>query len=417
MKRTHLLSLAALLVATTATGLWAVFAADAAKPSGKEVQPPAEPSKLVVHEWGTFTSFSGSDGKNLSFPHKSGDLPGFVYHNVGQWSKARWDWNLFNPISLETPVLYFYTEQKQTVSVQVDFPKGFMTEWYPKVDNDQIGAPRQLIWKKVNLLPGATLGTRDLDKRRQKDEAAPARGTVLLPVQEPRDSHYYPARETDAVPLQVGQEQEKLLFYRGVADFAPPVSVQAVNADDFRVKNNHKETVTGAVLVRSIDKSHVRCTHLDDLKGGTEITVSLPCKSICSTDELAEKLVKSLMNAGLFEKEARAMVKTWRADWFNDPGTRLLYIAPRPYAGELLPLKIEPKPAATVRVLVGRHDIITSEQERQLDASVKKLQVLNAEIQALSARSRAIQSTLDKEFGRFELPARQAAEVRLKKQN
>ena len=34
---------------------------------------------LIVHEWGTFTSFSGSDGIQLEFrPNVDHELPGFV---------------------------------------------------------------------------------------------------------------------------------------------------------------------------------------------------------------------------------------------------------------------------------------------------------------------------------------------------
>jgi hypothetical protein len=45
------------------------------------VRPSAEPTAegLVVHEWGTFTSFSGSDGVRLEFrPLADEDLPPFV---------------------------------------------------------------------------------------------------------------------------------------------------------------------------------------------------------------------------------------------------------------------------------------------------------------------------------------------------
>ena len=34
-------------------------------------------------------------------------------------------------VRMETPVLYFYSARKTTVSVAVDFPKGLITEWYP----------------------------------------------------------------------------------------------------------------------------------------------------------------------------------------------------------------------------------------------------------------------------------------------
>ena len=41
---------------------------------------------------------------------------------------------------------------------------------------------------------------------------------------EPDGSHYYAARETDAAPLTVGSQQEKFLFYRGLASFRLPLS-------------------------------------------------------------------------------------------------------------------------------------------------------------------------------------------------
>ena len=37
-------------------------------------------------------------------------------------------------------------------------------------------------------------------------------------------SHYYKARDTDATPLSAGWQIEKFLFYRGVGQFAPPIS-------------------------------------------------------------------------------------------------------------------------------------------------------------------------------------------------
>ena len=32
---------------------------------------------------------------------------------------------------METPVVYFYTDRETKVSVKVDFPRGWITEWYP----------------------------------------------------------------------------------------------------------------------------------------------------------------------------------------------------------------------------------------------------------------------------------------------
>src|SRR5579872_2196639 len=76
---------------------------------------------LIVHEWGTFTSFSGSDGVRLEFrPLVDEDLPAFVLDRFLQSGVA-------NPCSksqirvrmrMETPVTYFYTNRERDVNVR-----------------------------------------------------------------------------------------------------------------------------------------------------------------------------------------------------------------------------------------------------------------------------------------------------------
>ena len=67
------------------------------------------------------------------------------------------------------------------------------------------------------------------------------------------------------------------------------------------------------------------------------------------------------------------MVKTWDSAWFGEEGTRLLYLVPRAKTDELLPLTMDPKPTELVRVLVGRHDFLTPEQEAVADREYKRL--------------------------------------------
>ncbi len=65
------------------------------------------------------------------------------------------------------------------------------------------------------------------------------------------------------------------------------------------------------------------------------------------------------------------MVKTWSSAWFGEKrGHGVLYILPGDLTDDLLPLKVEPKPAAATRVLVGRHDVLTPEREKQIDTLV-----------------------------------------------
>src|SRR5262245_38404478 len=95
--------------------------------------PDTTPNRFNVHEWGTFTSFAGSDGQVLSFTPSAEDLPAFVYRGgqdqVGpkqQVQSLDLGGKRFIPnvlISLETPVLYFYADRELTASVDVVFPK------------------------------------------------------------------------------------------------------------------------------------------------------------------------------------------------------------------------------------------------------------------------------------------------------
>ena len=49
--------------------------------------------------------------------------------------------------------------------------------------------------------------------------------------------------------------------------------------------------------------------------------VRLPDKA-ATLDQLGDAMTKVLTEQGLYDKEARAMVKTWRSAWFGEEGTR-----------------------------------------------------------------------------------------------
>src|SRR5687768_17672025 len=95
--------------------------------------PANEDNKLIVHEWGTFTSYSGADGGRLEFrPLFDDDLPDFVQDRstasgLGLLSKVSYR----ALVRMETPITYFYTKQPRDVRVKVGFPEGLLTEFYP----------------------------------------------------------------------------------------------------------------------------------------------------------------------------------------------------------------------------------------------------------------------------------------------
>ena len=109
-------------------------------------------SPFTVHEWGTFTSVAGDDGKAVAWhPLAYSRLPGFVHQFEGNncHGKGCSDQEPGLTIRMETPILYFYSPRSIRVSAKVRFPQGKLTEWYPRaaVEGDS------LAWSDVLLNP------------------------------------------------------------------------------------------------------------------------------------------------------------------------------------------------------------------------------------------------------------------------
>jgi hypothetical protein len=293
-------------------------------------QPPDTPH-IVVHEWGTFTSIAGENGEAVQWLPQGGasDLPCFVDRGVFNIKGL-----LRGTVRMETPVLYFYTSRDVSVDVKVDFKQGVITEWYPKafVQSNPFGMSGSIGWFNVTVSP-----------------AIPP--TFAL---EPGASHYYLARATDATPLRVGGEAERFLFYRGVGQFAPPISA-AVNADGRTVVWTPRDRAIGDVILFE-NRNGVVSYSVQRAAGG-RLALDRPVLDDETTPPKRE-LVDLLIANGLYRKEAEAMVATWSDTWFEE-GTRLFYIVPRAAVDAILPLTMTPAPADVARVFVGRMELVT----------------------------------------------------------
>ena len=314
----------------------------------------SDPNNVIAHEWGTFTTVAGPDGTPIQWLPLSGpsDLPCFVERLKGTLFKGlvaggTLDYeaarnSLLGTVRMETPVIYFYAPQATAVDVRVTFPRGVMTEWYPraKVDQPQV-RPTLLQDEKVT----SSIEWRNV---RIQPSAQPA-----FP-REPGDSHYYPARETDAAPLQVGSQFEKFLFYRGVGNFEVPLSVVARNDGTIHLRNRGVEPLDGVILFENragrIGYRHLGTLHTDVTSPAPQLTAAL--------GELRAHLVDALTKAGLFPREAQAMVDTWRDSWFEE-GVRVFYLLPGKTVERILPLAVEPAPRQIARAFVGRMEVVT----------------------------------------------------------
>lgn len=315
------------------------------------------PADVVVHEWGTFTTVADQDGVATEWLPLGGqgDLPCFVefyrnrlfkvlttqYGAVLDYEKARA--RLRGKVRMETPVLYFHASRETTLDVSVTFPQGLFTEWYPRADVLQSAAHENLLRFSANL--NSTIDWKGVRVTPAASPAFPNDG---------KPSHYYAARNTDAAPVQVGTQQEKFLFYRGVGGFAVPVSATVDAEDTVIVRNLSDAPLPGVVLFhREGDRISYRVHGTLD----KETMLNLPA-SAGTLDGVLAHLEGTLVSQGLYRDEARAMIDTWRDTWFED-GMRVFYVLPPATVNQILPLTVRPAPTAVTRVFVGRMDVIT----------------------------------------------------------
>lgn len=340
--RRRLIPIVVFLAATLA-----VSASTANKPARTSA---VDPNRLVVHEWGTFTSVAGVNGTAIEWTPllASADLPCFV-DKVAMGPKA----SLPALVRMETPVLYFYTQQDTTVDVRVRFRQGAITEWYPRADVSPMKLDPQVL-RNPSLV--GRIDWNGVKVRPRADESYPV---------EPGENHYYAARATDAAPLQVGHQREKLLFYRGVGMFAPPVAAW-IAADGQVVLQSNSGRRIGDVALFENRRGIISYRLLN--AGGTNVTLPFP-SAPASLAGLRASLVRLLESHGLYEPEAKAMVETWRDSWFEE-GTRIFYLAPREVVDEILPLEISPAPAATERLFVGRIELLRKEAVEEIRTAI-----------------------------------------------
>jgi hypothetical protein len=336
---------------------------------------------LTAHEWGTFTSIAGRDGHAVEWRPLTGstDLPSFVEHFSGVAFKG----GLLGTVRMETPVLYFYTNRETTVSVHVSFSKGLITEWYPRASRVY---PVSAVAPKFANFSDWSLYQKHPDGSIAWDavELQP-RNFAEFPS-ENRANHYYAARQTASTALQIktsnGAQTEKFLFYRGVSTFAVPISATIHSDGSLRADNLTDPAVSAMLLFeRRGDKLGFRIAP----PSASSPTLDLP-ELNADMDSLKRTVVDMLIAQGLYQDEAQAMFETWRDSWFEE-GSRLLYIVPRQFVDSILPLSINPAPAQTVRVFVGRLELVTPATQRAVE-------------QALAAHD---QTTLSR-YGRFLIP-------------
>jgi hypothetical protein len=366
-------------------------------------------SPLVVHEWGTFTSFQDEDGD--AFNHINTDdepVPPFV-HELG-------DALLFQPteyppfrsqgaaaghpdvtMRLETPVLYFHLPAGRTeplkIDVSVSFAGGWLTQYFPDakagvagLDADEPtgegvatvgGRPFDL-----SKLSPSTVGTLEWNGLSVGVEGAgPATS----------DRVWTAPRAVDAATVSTGKEAEKFLFYRGVANLDAPLRItrrpgETPGAGDdelgFHVRALDPAKFSGGWLVDVRPDGATAFRTLAAAKATGDVGAGKPAATTPATfaadaydkanlATLRGEMRAALVDDGLFADEADALLNTWEVSYFKSPGLRFFFLVPRSWTDRHLPLTLSVK-ADVVRTMVGRIEIVTPRQRelvRQIAAT------------------------------------------------
>jgi hypothetical protein len=359
----------------------------------------AEEPKLEVHEWGTFTVLSDSDGAALQWYQPAPDLdvlPEFVTGNAYGFSKSSF---IPSMVRMETPVLYFYPEKPMPVKVEVSFSGGRLTEWFPAPSSWDGG---RTVWSGELFPP---------------DDAAALK---RIPEVKSRGEHYRHAREVPAAwifkggasiynpvpPEEVKVDADKFIFYRGTGDAIPPYSARVDARGVFEMRHMGEGDAIEVAFALSVDGNQARWARLPKLPATKrEAPASFAAFSYVGLEkppvtldnaeaELRAAMVEELDRAGLTLEEAKAMVATWQGHWFREPGDRILAIVPRKYVDAVLPLTITPKPQKLERVFVARFETLAPAKEAAL------LGMLNQDL-TIKPDAKQIAAFANLQLGRF----------------
>ena len=339
---------------------------------------PGGTSGLVVHEWGTFLAMNGSDGVSLDgMYHEEHALPSFVHARSRDQLRLR-----MSLLKTETPVIYFYTRQPSRAKVEVDFPTGLWTQWYPQAAAVapgivQAGSPPQtrngrITWD-VQILPAAM-------------------GNPALPATS-ADALWNHSRKVDAAYVSTldgasatkSTEWERFIFYRGLGEAPLPIEV--------RSRDGGLSAVTSEpdglhhLFVLRIENGRGTYAYVPRLAAGERVERLLPSPDQALPLEqfvprVSADVARRLVESGLYEKEAHAMVNTWTSSYFKTDGVRVLFVLPQSWTDRFIPMRITPPPSELVRVMVGRVELLDPGRERNAESAIRDLSSANASVRA-----------------------------------
>lgn len=367
-------------------------------------------SAWQLHEWGTFTTVSGSDGVLLSgLQREEESLPPFVHAHFGMengqiqsmegvnrilqrhgtlgfappLSKGFGERPVSNvTVKMETPVIYFHSDKAFQASVKVGFEGGSISQWYPARSGGEILPEPEPSADPVKSPTPLEKWTIDFSKpyrggiEWKVDVLSPEESARALTFK-PKDSvNWLRARVPGANVVRTSDgELENYLFYRGIGNFTPGLVTRVSSDESLQLENQTSGDIPYALAFES-RQGKIRWL---ELPGGISKDAGATITEAQWNDApggfptpIYQSLHKGLAGSGLTPVEADAMIQTWWSSYFERNGLRVFWIVPREVTDRVLPLSVEPTPETIVRTLVGRSEVLRPGFEREWLAASRK---------------------------------------------
>lgn len=354
-------------------------------------------SRLLAHEWGTFTTVHTEEGNtveaiNYLEDYQKNVLPGFV-HRISDFdplipfTKSSIKGHPDITMRLETPVLYFYPpanfDYNQKIDVNVIFHGGLLNEFYPMGESRHENLHYPDRQNENNFLQKGLMN--ETSKSFVSWKNIQIGGPWALPE---TDANVWLAPrqvESSYVKTENG-ETERYIFYRGLAhlksiirtehqteytrksdqaDIERKIMVKVFAPDSWPFKDQTSFTIPrlwfvyiagNGNLVYAEYKNIKVHKNKDPAKPVKVATLQFTEKDYINFHQLRDSIKQALVQDGLFDAEAEAMLNTWNYHYFNKPGARVLFILPKIWADKYLPIQISVE-HDIVRTFIGRIDL------------------------------------------------------------
>ena len=360
----------------------------------------AQASAYTLHEWGTFTTVSGSDGVLLTgLEREEAPLPHFAHSHLGLENGNLSRQNGFGKgirrpvagvtVKMETPVIYFHSDKAFDAKIRIGFEGGTISQWYPQRSGgeilpvpptrEELTAAEKIERMRIDFSKGWK-GSIEWKAR----VLSPAESKEAILFKPGETQHWTQPRVPEANVVQVPNgEKEGFLFYRGIGNFDPGLKITVAEDDTLTLSNQTGGAIPFVFVYEKQVGSYTRWKTLKNGMGaGKAAEIALKDFTVRKSDprnpdvadflghgfheEVYRDMVEGLKATGLLESEARAMVETWWTSYFGANGLRVFWVVPEAKTAQILPLEVSPAPDKQVRVIVGRSEVLRPAKEQEL---------------------------------------------------